>query len=331
MSRRSAAWAGRCAWVLSGAMVMFGASAAHAHGMRAGYLEIHEHAPGRAWARWSLSVAAEGVRPEFPSSCRIDDARGPSWVEPRSFALECTHALAGQRIAVEGLGPGLSEVVVWVSLADGSRASRLLSSDSASWELPRAPGSALEVGASYVRFGLLHILSGLDHLFFLLLLVLGLKRFGALVLAESAFTLSHGLSFSATALGWVTVSAVAAEVCIALSLVLAALDLERPGAGAQTMLGPLSALIFGLVHGLGFAGGLEEIGLPERDTSHALLGFAAGVEIGQLAFLIVAFGAVRWARRWRHFPKMALASTYVIGAVRAFWLIERMGSLVGGQ
>jgi hypothetical protein len=118
-------------------------------------------------------------------------------------------------------------------------------------------------------------------------------------LAETAFTLSHTLSFSASALGWVRVSAPAAEACIAVSLVLVALDAGRaardasrraPGDDAWKTAG--LAFAFGLVHGLGFAGGLTEIGLPSSAVPAALIGFAAGVEIGQVAFLAIALAVL---------------------------------------
>src|SRR5262249_44334900 len=154
---------------------------------------------------------------------------------------------------------------------------------------------ALDVAAEYVERGVVHIMTGADHLMFLFLLVLLLKtKLRAILLAESAFTLSHSISFSLTALGLLKVAAPAAEACIALSLLLLALDV-----GGDKVTGPrsaaLTALIFGSVHGLGFAGGLRELGLPDRHVATALVGFGAGVELGQIVFLaavIVLFRAI---------------------------------------
>jgi hypothetical protein len=87
------------------------------------------------------------------------------------------------------------------------------------------------------------------------------------------------------------------------------------------------AFVFGLVHGLGFAGGLSEIGLPDHDVSLALVGFAAGVELGQVAFLAAVLVVVHAIRRWRHLVLARLAATYAIGSVSAYWLIVRVLAL----
>jgi hypothetical protein len=165
--------------------------------------------------------------------------------------------------------------------------------------------------------------TGYDHLLFLLLLVLLLRRARSVLLAETAFTLSHSLSFSATALGWIHVSSVGAEACIALSLVLLAAEIDLRGPPADAWTGARLALVFGLVHGLGFAGGLREIGLPEHAIAPALLSFAAGVELGQVAFLALVLVGLRCARDARVLPRARWAVVYAAGSISAFWLIER--------
>src|SRR5262249_9451731 len=128
----------------------------------------------------------------------------------------------------------------------------------------------------------------------------------------------------AAALGWIRVSPEAAEACIALSLLLLALDVERGGAPAvSTRSGAATALLFGLVHGLGFAGGLREAGMPDQNVAWALLGFGAGVEIGQLSFLAVVLGGSWLIARGRFHRMTALAGAYAAGGLSMFWLIER--------
>ncbi len=187
------------------------------------------------------------------------------------------------------------------------------------------PGAAL--AGSYVKPGVAHILTGYDHLLFLLSLVLLLRRPRAVLLAETAFTVSHSLSFTATALGLVHVSAPAAEAAIALSLVLVALDIgKRAHAALGARKGAAMAFVFGLVHGLGFAGGLSEIGLPDAHVSSALAGFAAGVELGQVAFLAVALGLLHLASRRLAAPRLEIGARWgsvVIGGVASYWLVER--------
>jgi hypothetical protein len=167
-------------------------------------------------------------------------------------------------------------------------------------------------------------LTGYDHLLFLGLLVLLLRRARSVLLAETAFTLSHSVSFSATALGWIHVSSVAAEACIALSLVLLAADVRLRGAPASASRGASMALVFGLVHGLGFAGGLREIGLPEHAIAPALVSFGAGVELGQVAFLAVVLGVLHLVRHASQLSRVEMGAVYAAGTVSAYWLFERV-------
>jgi hypothetical protein len=173
--------------------------------------------------------------------------------------------------------------------------------------------------------GVEHIFAGADHLLFLLLLVLLLRRPKAVLMAETAFTLSHGLSFSAAALGWIHVSKEATEACIAMSLLLLALDIQRkdhaaPSANAVAAM----ALVFGLVHGLGFAGGMAELGMPSQHVGWALLGFGLGVEVGQIAFLAVALIAAHFLQRSRFFFQGTIVLTYLAGGLAAYWLLDRV-------
>jgi hypothetical protein len=141
--------------------------------------------------------------------------------------------------------------------------------------------------------------------------------------AESAFTVSHSVSFAATALGWIRVSPTAAEACIALSLVLLALDLGR-GAIPSVRKGAGTAFVFGLVHGLGFAGGLREVGLPDHEVSVALLGFATGIEIGQVTFLAGVLIAVSWIERRPQLRWVESGLATLIGGISSYWLIDRL-------
>jgi hypothetical protein len=305
-------------------------SPAQAHGMRSAYLEIVEHDPGRALLRFKRTVPAPAVRPVLPADCTLVayDNRAPSGDETAAaYVATCPYPLAGHEVGVDGLGPLLTEAVVYAELAGGAAPSAyLLTPSSARARLADSGPAALAVGRRYVALGVVHIATGADHLLFLLLLVLTLRRPRAVLLAETAFTLSHSLAFSATALGWIAVAPAAAETCIALSIVLVALDVERRGAPALTTgQGALLAFVFGLVHGLGFAGGLREIGVPDVHAAWALVGFGAGVELAQLAFVLLLLAAWRAVTRLRPraVPQLRVAVAYGAGAVASFWLLER--------
>ncbi len=301
------------------------ASRLHAHGMRTAYLELREGAEGAVLGTWKTTVPAPRVVPDLGEDCTaIGDGGGDVGAGAHAFALRCEGGLGGRRIVVEGLGPVLTEAVVRVLRADGTVVSHVVTSEAPAWIVPTAQ-SWLGVGRDYVRLGVEHILTGADHLLFLLALVLYVRRPRDVFVTESAFTVSHSVSYSATALGWVHVYAPAAEACIALSLVLVALDIgdaeEERRARWQ---GPLIALVFGFVHGLGFAGALSEVGLPDHAVASALVGFGLGVEVGQVAFLLAVMLGLSLLSRGLPQKAVALAGGYLVGIVGTYWLLQRL-------
>jgi hypothetical protein len=306
-------------------VLLSSAGTAAAHGMRTAYVDIADQGSGRLSVHLRRSVPAPLVKVRLPAGCReVASAPGDAF---DSFATwSCEAPTVGMEVGVDGLGPVISDAVVDVSLADGRTVSHLMRQDADSWQVP-AVETWLTVARGYFKLGVIHIVTGWDHLLFLALLVLAVQRPRAVLLAESAFTLSHSLSFAASALGWIRVSSAAAEACIALSLLLLALDVGRPGAPAlSAWRGAAMALVFGLVHGLGFAGGLREIGLPENSIPWALVSFGAGVEAGQVAFLAVALSVFYALSRWRR-SAWFWAATWASGAVSAYWLIARLAAL----
>ncbi|MFT3773643.1 MAG: HupE/UreJ family protein [Minicystis sp.] len=298
-------------------VALFAAPPARAHGTRSVTINLTEVEPGKAIARVRASRPGDTVRVRFEEPCRVEPAG-----EDAALSVTCPGSLAGATIAVDGLGPIVNEAIVAASFTDGAHLSRVLTVDEPSLTLPsRATG--IGAAKSYVRLGIEHILTGYDHLLFLLSLVLLLRRPRAVIWAETAFTVSHSLSFSAAALGLVHVSAPAAEAAIALSLVLVALDIGRADRAPSSAHGAGIAFVFGLVHGLGFAGGLAEVGIPDHAVAAALLGFAGGVEIGQVAFLAVLLGVMHLARRRPVAARVEAAAALIIGGVASYWLLER--------
>ncbi len=299
--------------------------AAHAHGMSTAFLEVTELGQGRALLRLTASTSTSSLAIAPPTGCRDEE---PDGAGVRFVA--CDGDLEGRSLEVKGIGPLVSEVVLQVTFEGGAVVTRVLTADAPSWTIPRAShrGALL---ADYARLGAVHIFGGVDHLLFLAALALSVRKVRAVLLAETAFTASHSLTFTASALGWVHVSSVAAEACIALSLVLVALDAAK--AAADGVLVPARraaglAFAFGLVHGLGFAGGLAEIGLPDRAVGWALLGFAGGVEVGQVIFLVVFVAALAAVTRVRALSRAPLAVAYAVGGAGAFLVLERLSVFV---
>jgi hypothetical protein len=176
--------------------------------------------------------------------------------------------------------------------------------------------------------GVQHILSGIDHLLFVagLLFLVGFNR--RLLGTITAFTLAHSLTLALSALGLLTLRPAPVEACIALSIVLVAGEALRERQTLATRLPSLVSFLFGLVHGLGFAGALKGIGLPQKHLSVALLCFNVGVEIGQLMMVLLAFAFVSLPISQRYLGRSRRPALYVVGAIAAYWSWLRIMAIV---
>jgi len=249
------------------------------------------------------------------------------------WTVDCgPQGLVGRDVAVEGLGPVRIDVLVRIALPDGRVVNRVLRADDPRLTVP-ARASRPAVVASYGRLGITHILSGPDHLLFVLGLLLLVPRARPLLKTITAFTLGHSITLSLVALDVVRVPSAPVELLIAVSVLVLAVELARDASLAPD---PLRrnpwwmACVFGLLHGMGFAGALAEVGLPQAEIPLALFAFNVGIEIGQIVFVAVA-GAALVALR----PRLADASAawlrapaYGIGTCAAFWCFERAAVLL---
>lgn len=292
-------------------------AAAAAHGMRTAYVQIDEGASGHVSVLVRSGASYGGVTVHLPSFC----APAPSG----ESGYLCARPLAGASVRVEGLGGVVSDAVVMVRTGERTR-SALLRPDSPTFEIPSDDGTSVEV-ARFVRAGVVHVLSGADHLLFLLALVVAMRSARAVLLAETAFTVSHSLSFAATALGLLHVPSAVAEASIAASLVLLAAEVAR-GERLTARAGALMAFVFGAVHGLGFAGGLTELGVPRDAAGAALVSFAMGVELGQVAFLLACFAARAALARAVSARTIARAAAWAVGVAGAYWVFDRAAPLL---
>ena len=188
---------------------------------------------------------------------------------------------------------------------------------------PVAPPGRLEVAARYTRLGFVHIVpEGLDHILFVLGLFLLSARLRPLVWQVTAFTVAHAATLTLAALGVVALAPRLVEPLIALSVAYVAI--ENVLTDRLTRWRPVVVFGFGLLHGLGFAGVLGELGLPERERLLALVTFNAGIELGQLAVIAAAAGSLGWFRSkpWYR-RRLAVPISAVIGLFGLTWAIER--------
>jgi hydrogenase/urease accessory protein HupE len=179
--------------------------------------------------------------------------------------------------------------------------------------------------------GVEHILAGIDHLLFVLSLLLIVRGFKRIVATITAFTIAHSLTLAAATLGLVDIPGPPVEAAIALSIVFVASEVVRGSRGKPGLTAHAPWVVafgFGLLHGFGFAGALAEVGLPQKAIPLALLTFNVGVEIGQLLFVVamLAAGSVLSRLPLRMPQWGARVAPYAIGTVAMFWVAERVAT-----
>ncbi len=277
--------------------------AALAHRLAPSYLELREEAGGEVAMLWRTPrLVARGARlaPLLP----CPTATQPVAVdEPTARvlrgSLRCESGLVGRQVGVSGLAGSGTDALLHVRFADGRTLDAVLTAGRPQLSIPAGESGGAVVWA-YGRLGVAHLLSGLDHVLFVLGLVALLRVGRPLVLAITAFTAGHSATLAAAVLGWVRMPAAPVEIAIAVSLVALALALVRPDRGAGSALARRPAALpfgFGLLHGLGFAGALTAAGLPQHALVLSLFSFNVGIELGQLAVVALALPLLAALRR----------------------------------
>ena len=246
------------------------------------------------------------------------------------WTIKRAGGLTGGTIHIAGLTATMTDVLVRLERLDGSAQVTRLTPSAPSFVVEAAPHT-LEVARTYSVLGVEHILTGIDHLLFVLALLIITGGGWKLVKTVTAFTISHSLTLTAATLGFVHVPQRPVEAVIALSIVFVAAEIVRIHRGLESITSRapwLVAFSFGLMHGLGFAGGLSEAGLPAGHVPTALLFFSAGVEAGHFMFIGVVLACIALVRLIRiPFPRWTeLVPPYAIGSVAMFWVIQRIGT-----
>jgi hydrogenase/urease accessory protein HupE len=312
---------------------------AEAHRLAPSLLALEERATGGPldvlWKTPLQRPAGVELVPELPDDCRIEGASRPGVdgsAATLRFQLACPGGPVGRRFGVGGLGPSRTEAVVRVALADGRRFQTVLRGDDPPFLVPERQ-RPLDVLGAYLGLGFRHILEGLDHLLFVLGLVLLVTPLRRLVWTVTAFTVGHSVTLSLAALGFVGLPQGPVEVAIAFSILVLAVEIAGQDPERPTRLARfpwLVAGLFGLLHGLGFAGALREVGLPQEEIPLALFAFNVGIELGQLAFVVVVLAVLAATRPWRSAAPawLARAPAYGIGSLAAYWCIARTAGLL---
>lgn len=298
-----------------------------AHEVRPALLSLDWDADGYV-ATWTQPVMAGRrlkLTPVFPEHCTIGApamAMESGQVRER-FTVGC--ALDQGEIRIEGLERTLTDVFIRITGPDGTVRALLVKPVDPVMDLTiELPPAA----RAYLGEGVVHILMGWDHLLFVLGLCLLVRRRQIIGVATS-FTLAHSLTLAVSALGLFSLPSRPVEILIAASIVLLAVEIIRRFRGQSGLTAQRPYLIsfgIGLIHGLGFAGALADLGLPQGQELLALILFNIGVELGQIAIIAAAL-LVGWIG-YRLAPRLtrpsATLTSYVIGTVAAYWMIERI-------
>jgi hypothetical protein len=300
-------------------LLLLAAPGAQAHSLSLSVLSLRQRGDGEFLASWEQlqpgvdpQAAFLLLRPQFPEGCRLDGAR-----------LHCERGLRG-RLAFAGLGEMSATVTVKVQWRDGPPSSFTFSSVQPQHRVQppsRRTRPWFEDARSFLALGFQHIWGGWDHLLFVLGLLALSTRPATLLKTITAFTVAHSITLGMAVLGWGALPSAPVEACIALSIMLVAAEALQGSTSDRTPW--RMALVFGLLHGFGFAGAVRELELPREELPMALLCFNVGVELGQLSFVALVLTLSAFARRIESTRRLAPLVHYASGAVAAYWLIER--------
>ena len=314
-----------------------GSGSAGADVFQPAFLQLRQTGAETYDVLWRVPARGDDLRlalhARFPDGAvNLGEARSSfgSGSHVERWTLRHPGGLAGQTIRVDGLAGSAVDVLVRVERSDGSAQVARLVPARPQFVVETTPGP-LEVARTYTVLGVEHILIGFDHLLFVLALLFLVRGGRRLVWTITSFTLAHSLTLAAATLGFVNVPGPPVEATIALSIVFLAREMVTTARGQQsfTERAPwIVAFTFGLLHGLGFAGVLAEIGLPQNAIPLALLCFNLGVELGQLLFVAAALAAFHALRRWDPRPLTVWRAlpAYAIGSIAAYWLVARVAA-----
>jgi hydrogenase/urease accessory protein HupE len=314
-------------------LVLLAAPRAFAHEVRPAFLQIDQMAPTRfeiTWKQPTMGDVAIHLAPHLSAGWLdappADQYAAEGFLIRKWSVAARPNQLQGQTVGIEGLENTITDVVVRIRLKDGDASQTILRPDSTSYRIPaeeRAPANIL----AFLAAGVQHILTGPDHLLFLLGLLLLVKDRWMLLKTVTAFTAAHSLTLATAVLTAVRLWDPMIDALIALSIIAVGVEALRAHRGGTSLAvrHPWAvAFVFGLLHGLGFASGLTTLGLDHAGLIGALVLFNVGVEVGQLAFVTAALVLIAGVRalpvQW---PRpVALAPYYAVGAMGVFWALQ---------
>ncbi len=297
---------------------------ASAHEVRPAFLKISELSTEENTTRFEASFRQPQINGrflglEFATNCAAENTSASVHEGALIEVAELTCAAEGLiRIEIVGLDRTLIDTLVSISWLDGSTTNRLITAQNISLDLS-SESPALPI---YLSVGLKHLLLGFDHILFVFMLLYLVRKPAAIVLLITSFTIAHSITLALAAFNLVSLSQAPVEAIIAASIVLLAYEILHSPETLSRQFPTLIAFSFGLLHGLGFAGALQEIGLPDDNRLWALALFNVGIELGQLAIvatvlLLLKLTTIQINRFFREIP------VYLAGGIASFWFMQR--------
>lgn len=330
-------WRYRFALIALACLLVLSAGLGHTHALAPALLSLQSETDGHYAVAWKVPlqrVAGNELRPLLPPAC-VAVSEPTAVVEGTGlvtrWSIDCGAAgLVGKTLAVEGIGPSRADVLLRIG-DRGVSLQRVLTATDPAFTVPEQQDWA-GVFRQYTLLGVEHLLLGLDHVLFVVALVLLVHGRGPLIKTITSFTVGHSVTLSAAVLGFVRFPQALAEVMIAVSIIVAFAAVIRDDPRSLLKRWPwVMAFCFGLLHGLGFAGALTEVGLPPADIPLALLAFNVGIELGQLfliALLLISANVVRKLLPW-FFSGWRAVPIYAVGTLSGFWFWQRLMGILG--
>jgi hydrogenase/urease accessory protein HupE len=316
------------------------ANPALADEIKPAYLELREQAAGEFAVLWQVPMQGDvrlALEPEFSSGAVASSPVTSQMIGGAAVETWTLRApqLRGETLRIRGLERTITDVLVRIEFLDGTSQTSVLRPASPALTVPERQ-TRLALARNYIVYGIQHIVFGADHLLFVLGLLLIVSDRWMLVKTVTSFTVAHSITLAIATFGYASAPVEPLNAAIALSILFLGPEIARiwRGETSLTIRSPwLVAFIFGLLHGFGFAGALTGAGLPRAELPLALLTFNIGVEIGQIAFVLLVVLLERSFRQLEiSWPVWATRMPgYLIGSAGAFWTIQRTAILLGGM
>ena len=291
------------------------------HEFSPAHLIIEEDTDFKYEVTWMYPIRNLGpVNLTLPKDCQSNSLESfqESKYLSEKISLQCSDSIKGKDIFIEGLSI-LNDALVTIKFIDGDRYEGLVSVKDSKLTIPQE----LQVfPTGYFMLGVEHLIGGPDHLLFvfgLLFIVFGWQN---LIKTITAFTLAHSITLGLSVLEIVSLPSATIEALIALTIIYLALEIKDERNNKSTPW--LMAFGFGLLHGFGFAGALSEIGIANEQLLLSLLFFNVGIEVGQLIMIPLFLISIWLLQKIKFNFSVTKLSSYAIGGMGSFWLIERI-------